>query len=229
MLFHNVGGREFLEVTETAGISNESHGTTASWGDYDGDGYLDLYVPNYGCQPCRSPKTGSRDRLYHNEGNGTFSDVTSSLPTIGTIGFGFVAGWLDYDDDGDLDIYLVNDVRGTPYLPGNVLLRNDGPGCGQWCFIDVSETSGAGARVDGMGLAVGDYDGDLDLDLYFSSTGWAHLPLTGPAMLLRNNGDGTSTSPAPAEPSDPAKWLNRIFGPPRRSPSSPTSSHSECR
>ncbi|MDQ4042828.1 MAG: CRTAC1 family protein, partial [Actinomycetota bacterium] len=193
VLFRNEGGEDFADVTSEAGISEDERGMTASWGDYDQDGYLDLYVANNGCHPCDSPRLdeGDQDRLYHNEGDGTFTDVTEALKAEETKGWGFVAGWLDYDNDRDLDLYLVNDVRGTRYLHPNVLFRNDGPGCGSWCFTDVSEASGAGVRADGMGIAVGDYDNDQNLDLYFSNTGWAHYPLTGPAVLLRNAGDGS--------------------------------------
>ena len=193
VLFHNEKGESFTNVTSEAGISEDERGMTASWGDYDNDGYLDLYVANSGCHPCDSPRLdeGDQDRLYHNNGDGTFTDIIDALKAEETKGWGFVAGWLDYDDDSDLDLYLVNDVRGTRYLYPSVLFRNDGPGCGRWCFTDVSEASGTGVRADGMGLAVGDYDNDLDLDLYFTNTGWAHMPLTGPAVLLRNSGDGT--------------------------------------
>ncbi len=193
VLFHNEGGEGFADVTSEAGISEDERGMTASWGDYDNDGYLDLYLANYGCNECDSPRLneGDQDRLYHNEGDGAFTEVTEALKVEEMKGWGFVAGWLDYDNDSDLDLYLVNDVRGTRYLHPNVLFRNDGPGCGSWCFTDVSEASGSGVRADGMGLAVGDYDSDQNLDLYFSNTGWAHYPLTGPAVLLRNAGDGT--------------------------------------
>lgn len=193
VLFRNEGGGGFADVTDEAGISEDERGMTASWGDYDQDGYLDLYLANYGCNECDSPRLneGDQDRLYHNNGDGTFADVTEALRAEGTKGWGFVAGWLDYDNDSDLDLYLVNDVRGTRYLHPNVLFRNDGPGCGSWCFTDVSEASGAGVRADGMGIAVGDYDNDQNLDLYFSNTGWAHYPLTGSAVLLRNAGDGS--------------------------------------
>ena len=190
-LLHN-DGDGFSDVTAEAGLSgDDKHGTTAAWGDYDGDGYLDLYVVNYGCQPCEAePDDVVQDRLWHNNGDGTFTDMTDMLPP-GSNAFGFAASWFDYDGDADADLYLVNDIRGTDFLPGNMLMRNDGPGCGGWCFSDVSETAGAATRVDGMGLAVGDYDNDGDFDLYFSSTGTRHSPLAGPSVLLASNADGT--------------------------------------
>jgi len=90
--------------------------------------------------------------------------------------------WLDYDGDGDLDLYLVQSGDldpGDRVNPGNQLFRNDGEGR----FSDVSERSGAGDRGYGMGAAVGDYDGDGDLDIYVTNVG--------PNALWRNNGDGT--------------------------------------
>jgi hypothetical protein len=193
VLFHNDRGRGFTDVTKKAGLTDGGRGISASWADYDEDGYLDLYVTNYGACQCSAPTAaqGHPDRLFHNEGDGTFKDVTGALDEPSTRGFGMVASWLDYDNDRDLDLYLVNDVLGTRYLPGNALFRNDGHGCGGWCFVDVSKSSGAGLRVDGMGLAIGDYDDDRDLDLFITNTGWAVTPLTGPSVLLQNNGDGS--------------------------------------
>ncbi|MBI4772349.1 MAG: VCBS repeat-containing protein, partial [Chloroflexi bacterium] len=123
---------------------------------------------------------GDSDRLYHNNGDGTFSDVSDVLG--GSLnGAGFVASFNDYDNDGDPDIYLVNDEFINPV--GNKLWRNDGPGCGGWCFTQVAHEAGADSKLMGMGLAVGDYDNDGDLDYYYSNVG--------PMELLRNNGDGT--------------------------------------
>jgi len=194
-LFHNDGGRGFTDVTARAGVGDAGRGQTASWGDYDGDGWLDLYVANWFCD-CGEPfPHGNSDRLYHNEGDGTFTDVTPLLGDPIT-GAGFAATFLDYDDDGDLDIYLANDQgRPEPWETGetwrNVLWRNDGEGCGGWCFEDVTVEAGADLRIDAMGLAVGDYDADGDLDIYVSNSP-PHM------ALLRNEGDGKFTEVAAA-------------------------------
>jgi hypothetical protein len=168
----------FIDVTAAAGLGDPRTGLTASFGDFDADGFVDLYVANWLCDDACDPEPGvsSRDALYHNNGDGTFSDVTHVLDPRLTDGAGFVASFLDFDDDGDADIYLVDD-KGYPGEPRpgretnrNVLWRNDGPGCGGWCFSEVAIQVGADARIDGMGLAAGDYDNDGDLDLYMSHT-----------------------------------------------------------
>lgn len=188
VLFRNEAGQGFTDVTAVAGVGDTDNGKSASWGDYDGDGLLDLYVTNWSCTPrCGRPIEGDVDRLFHNNGDGTFSDVTRLLSRQ-TAGAGFIASFIDYDNDGDSDIYLVNDE--FVHAVGNALWRNDGPGCGGWCFSDVSRESGADQKVMGMGLAVGDYDNDLDVDFYFSNVG--------PSTLLQNQGDGTFIDVAPA-------------------------------
>ena len=179
-LFRNEAGQGFTDVTAEAGVGDMTNGKSASWGDYDEDGFLDLYVANWSCTPnCGRPSEGDKDNLYHNNGDGTFTDVADLL-SHQTWGAGFIAGFVDFDDDGDLDIYLVNDEFLNPV--GNALWRNDGAGCDGWCFTDVSQAAGADQRVMGMGLAVGDPDNDLDFDFYFSNVG--------PMTLLVNQGDG---------------------------------------
>lgn len=157
-LLHNVpdparaGGRALVPVL--AGVEDEGHGRNAAWGDYDRDGRLDLYVVNGGSYA---------DALFHGEPDGSFTDVTTLVP----LRFdkpGYAATWTDYDDDGDLDLYVVSD-----HHTGNDLWRNDGPDAEQtWRFTNVSLASGAGLAADAMGIAVGDYDGDGDLDLFTS-------------------------------------------------------------
>lgn len=179
-LFRNEAGQGFSDVTAEAGVGDTTNGKTATWGDYDNDGFLDLYVANWSCTPnCGRPVTGDNDNLYHNNGDGTFTDVTILLSDQ-TWGAGFIASFVDFDGDNDLDIYLVNDEFIHPV--GNALWRNDGPGCDGWCFTDVSRQAGADQKVMGMGLAVGDFDNDLDFDFYFSNVG--------PSTLLFNQGDG---------------------------------------
>ena len=181
VLFRNQGGTGFRDVTARAGVGDPGKGSTAAWGDYDGDGWLDLFVANWRCFPeCPRERAAelASDRLYRNRGDGTFEDVSALLGDK-LRGAAFSASFVDFDDDGDLDVYVVNDKVEHPI--GNVLWRNGGPGCGGWCWSDASRETGTGAVRNGMGLAVGDYDNDLDLDFYFSDMGE-------PMALLQNVG-----------------------------------------
>jgi hypothetical protein len=187
-LFRNDGRGHFTDVTEAAGVGDTGRGQSASWADYDGDGDLDLYVANWdrcvGNPYCAKPN--GRDALYRNEGNGRFVDVAEELFGVEGIAAGaFVAGWLDADDDGDPDLLVINDSRHNAlpdtHLERHVLWRNDGPGGpGGWRFTDVTLAAGMGLSVNGMGLAVGDYDRDGHLDVFTSNIR--------PAYLMRNLG-----------------------------------------
>jgi len=180
-LFHNEQGKGFVDVSQNAGIIDDRNSKSASWGDYDNDGFLDLYIANWSCYPkCGRQFDGEADRLYHNNGNGTFTEVTDLLKG-GVTGAGFIANFTDYDNDGDLDIYLVNDEFINSV--GNKLWRNDGPGCKGWCFTQVAKEANANSKVFGMGLAAGDYNNDGNMDYFYSNVG--------PMELLQNQGDGT--------------------------------------
>lgn len=187
-LFHNDEGAGFTDVTEVAGVGDTAKGASASWGDYDDDGDLDLYVANWSCFPECSLEPGpdenvlARDTLYRNNNDGTFTDVTHIFENERMLGSAFIASFIDYDNDGDKDIYIVNDMFKNPI--GNVLWRNDGEGCDEWCWVDVSKEARANIYSHGMGLAVGDYDNDLDIDLYFTD-------IVNRMMLLQNQADGT--------------------------------------
>lgn len=171
------GVATFTDVTATAfpGISTLQRGTSASWGDYDRDGFLDLYVANHEAIP--GTGSGTQDRLFHNNGNGTFADVSYLLlggdangdgfdDNLG--GDGFIASWTDYDGDGDLDIFLINDC---PFGPiGTKLFRNDGGSDPfAWNFAEVSATVGVADCRNGMGMAVGDYDRDGWFDYFYTN------------------------------------------------------------
>ena len=162
-LLRNRGDGTFEDVTAAAGVGEPGQGETAAWGDFDEDGDLDLYVVNwYYYYEENSPL--NRDTLYRNEGDGRFTDVSAwfDRPTLERPGF--AGSWVDYDNDGDLDLYVVNDKT-----QGNPLWRNEGPGCSGWCFTEVSVATGADRPAWAMGLATGDYDRDGDLDFYYSS------------------------------------------------------------
>jgi hypothetical protein len=126
LLYSNDGNGVFKDVTWFAAVADDGPSQSASFGDYDGDGYVDLFVADHvGCQ--NGKRVAFPDHLYHNEGDGTFTDQTSLLEQQGsTTGAGFQATWVDVDGDGDLDLYLANDQFGPNPEP-NVLWRNDGP------------------------------------------------------------------------------------------------------
>jgi len=180
LLYRNDGKGVFENVAAAAGVADHGPSQSAAFGDYDRDGYVDLYVADHvGCRNGR--KLAFPDHLYHNEGDGMFTDKTALLEQQGsTNGAGFQATWVDVDGDGDLDLYLANDQFGPNPEP-NVLWRNDGPAPGGGWRFTVVPGAGAALRLSTMGIAPGDYDRDLDIDLLLTNMG--------PSVLLRNDGD----------------------------------------
>lgn len=203
-LYNNSGDGTFHDVTERAGLlpnREDLRDTGCSWGDYNLDGNIDLVVTRHIPDPdvellfqrVQVTAVGGVS-LFSNLGNGTFIDATPLLgnsitPRTGMYdinrgnvwGAGFQPGWIDLDNDHDPDLYVVNDM-GDRVQP-NVLWRNDGLGENDiWQFSDISEISGAGTRIDGMALAVGDYNLDGNLDLFMTDIGTN--------VLLENSGDG---------------------------------------
>jgi hypothetical protein len=194
-LFRNNGDGTFTDVTEKAGLQGIGYSMGVAAGDYDNDGFVDLYVAGV-----------NRNQLFHNNGDGTFTDVTEKAGVSGVIpGYGkawaITAGWFDYNNDGLLDLLVVNyldynmktaklcvaqglpaycspiDFLGTP----NILYRNNGDGT----FTDVSEQSHVSRYVGkGMGISFADYDNDGFTDVFISNDTFQNY-------LLHNNGDGT--------------------------------------
>ncbi len=212
-LFRNNGSGAFADVTDHAGLGDPDpsyRSMGCAWGDYDRDGHLDFVVVRHMEESdmeafdLRLFYLAVRPLgLFHNNGDGTFAEVSHLLGDVsapqkipgeyGTLwGAGFQPGWVDFDNDGDPDLYVVNDF-GHDVQP-NVLWRNDGPGDGgSWKFEDISRDSRANVPMFGMGLAVGDYDLDGHFDLYVTNIE--------DNVLLRNNGDGlafTETAAAAA-------------------------------
>ncbi len=182
-LYANDGSGHFTDVAPAAGVAEPGPGSSATWGDYDDDGNLDLFVVNWARCGGSSDYTYYDDALFHNEGDGTFTDRTVLLETTGsTTGAGFQGAWFDYDRDGDVDLYLGNDYGG-PRPEGNYLWRNDGGGTDGWHFTNVSVASGTALHMNTMGIGIADYDRDLDLDMALSN-----IEAT---ALMRNLGDGT--------------------------------------
>lgn len=178
-LYRNDAGH-FSAVGPTAGVVEvvPRWGSSAVFGDYDQDGFLDLYVGNYIKTLSYPHHTPWPNTLYHNQGDGTFLDVTD-LCGVGGAGTTLAVQWSDFDEDGDADLWVANDFGA--FIQPNQLYRNDGPGGGlAWQFADVAPTLHANAGIYCMGTTAGDIDHDLDLDYYFSNLGRN--------VLLRNDG-----------------------------------------
>jgi hypothetical protein len=191
-LFKNLGNGKFADVTAKAGVAGHGQFSTGvTVGDYDNDGFLDIYVTGYGS-----------NQLFHNNGDGTFTDVTAKAGVAGG-GWCSSAAWLDYDKDGWLDLFVVHyldyDIKNAPYcgfkregyrmycdpqqfdgMPA-LLCHNNKDGT----FTEVSRKAGvANPAGKGLGVTVG----DLDLD------GWPDIFVTNDGVrnfLYRNKGDGT--------------------------------------
>jgi hypothetical protein len=194
-LFRNDGDLQFTEISQTAGLLQESaKNFGASFGDLDNDGLLDLYVCTY--ESDGTPDMYERlNHMYRNNGDGTFTDITLSSGTGNGISFSFQACWMDFDLDGDQDLYIINDR-----IDSNTMYRNNGDGT----FTDVAVEIGADQPLaEPMTLTVGDFDNDGDLDIYMTNTG-----LTPPNhnRLLRANGDGTYTEVAAQIGLADARW-----------------------
>jgi enediyne biosynthesis protein E4 len=192
-LYRQNRDNSFTDVTEAAGLSQAgggNYGMGVATGDYDNDGYTDLYVTSYG-----------KNILYRNNGNGTFTDVTLKAQ-VAAGGWSASAGFLDYDNDGRLDLFVTRYMewdtkhsrvcgggRHTYCPPGefpattNVLYRNKGDGT----FEDVSGPSGiAGKKGRSLGLAFADYDSDGFPDIFVANDGMEQF-------LFHNDGNGKFT------------------------------------
>jgi hypothetical protein len=203
-LYRNNHDGTFSDVTRAAGLTATGWGQGVCVGDYDNDGYDDLYVTYYG-----------KNRLYHNEGNGTFKEVAEQAGVAGNgTDWGTGCAFVDYDRDGKLDLMVANYVKfdlatipkpgqaymciwkGTPVMCGprglpytsNILYRNLGHGK----FADVSKTSGIEKTYGHYGLSVSTLD--------FNNDGWPDIYIacdSTASILYRNNKDGTFTDVGP--------------------------------
>jgi hypothetical protein len=183
----------FTDVTQQAGLASAgdgNYGMGVAVGDYDNDGYPDLYVTSYG-----------KNILYHNNGDGTFTDVTDKAG-VAAGGWSASAGFLDYDNDGKLDLFVTRymdwDTKHNKNCGGNyhtycppeefpattnILYHNNGDGT----FTDVSQRSGIAAKTGrALGVAFADYDGDGFTDIFVANDGMQQY-------LFHNNGNGTFT------------------------------------
>jgi hypothetical protein len=208
-LYHNNHDGTFTDVAGKAQVTLGGWSTGPTWGDYDHDGLLDLFVPGYqkfdvdhpviagkGGLPAGSCQfrgvnifcgplglIGESDHLFHNNGDGTFTDVSEAAGVADQKGrYGFASLFIDLDDDGWLDLVVANDS-----VP-NYFYRNQHDGT----FADISYISGVAVNQDGraqssMGIGAGDYDRDGKVDLFITTFSDDYK------TLYRNDGDGNFT------------------------------------
>ena len=188
-LYRNRGGFSFEDVSKHAGVDDTSFGVGVTAADCDNDGFQDLYVSNFGI-----------NKLFHNNGDGTFCDITESSGVGRREKVGAGSTFLDIDADGDLDLYVAHYVKftfenhvviskdGHPQYAGprsyepetHELFRNNG----DHTFSDVSESSGIARHPgSGMGVISGDFDNDSDTDLFVLNDVFRNF-------MFRNNGKG---------------------------------------
>lgn len=196
--YHNNGDGSFSQWNEKAGIADQFGGLGLSMADYDNDGFVDVFVPR-GAWMVRYGK--DRNSLLHNNGDGTFTDVTEEAG-LGAPDWPCLAtSWGDYDNDGDLDLYIGNERLEKRVVAPSQLFRNNGDGT----FTDVAKEAGVTNMGHARGVHWGDYDNDGWLDLAISNFMWEN-------RLYHNNGDGTFTDVAAAEGFAFAGFRERTFG-----------------
>ncbi len=183
-LFYNNGDGTFTDISVSAGVAQGGNSASAAFGDYNLDGFLDLYVTNW----CVEFTEGQVDTFptiqnyfYVNNGNLTFTEVSEALEIDNSDGCSLAVTFTDYDDDGDMDIFLANDFGFMEGNSSNRLYKNLYPLNG---FEDVSVETNMDVGIFGMGVAIGDYDENGRLDYYVTNGG--------PDRLFRNDGNDFS-------------------------------------
>ena len=187
-LYHNNGDGTFTLVDNAGGLADAEHGivegSLCAFADYDNDGYMDVVFGG----------NNASDALYHNNGDGTFTDVTAAAGFVPAANVEGLA-WGDYNNDGLLDLYISRGKQSGNGVLGNTLYRNNGDGT----FTDVTNSAHVNDSTNTWAAAWGDYDNDGLLDLYVTRPGTTQIGTGNSNLLYHNNGDGTFTDVAVQE------------------------------
>lgn len=174
LLFHNEGGNAFTKITLGTPVTNTFTSRSVNWTDIDDDGDLDIFVSNEG-------NTNTNENLYLNDGAGNFTRITTG-DLLNNGGKTMSSSWADYDNDGDLDVYLANDQS------NNALFRNDG----NLVFTKMAADPVSNTNSHSFSSAWSDIDNDGDVDLFVTNS-YNTTPDLLQNFLYTNNGDGTFT------------------------------------
>ncbi|HYE01984.1 MAG TPA: CRTAC1 family protein [Phycisphaerales bacterium] len=169
VFLRNDGNYVFVNIAPALGLNERAAAMSSCWGDYNSDGYPDLYVANRTLSNDPLPPFGlsmTPNRLYRNNGGGSFTEVAGPLGVSCGQDQTLQAAWFDYDKDGDVDLYISNDHGASACFNRNRLFRNDGPAG----FVNVSAASGTDGCIDAMCIALGDFDNNRFQDIYVTNT-----------------------------------------------------------
>ncbi len=192
MLYRNQGNGTFTDITSASGIVEPLSSGSLALADIDNDGYLDVFITAFGSFATDIQHAG---KLFHNNGDLTFTDITTASGVQADLG-ACVAGFSDYDSDGDVDLFVSNCNDLTPAPTPIQLFRNDG----NLVFTDVTAAAGLATEPGfWMATSFADYDNDGDIDVFATNSGNAPGPHSGsPHGLFQNQGNGTFVNVAAA-------------------------------
>ncbi|MEO7174589.1 MAG: FG-GAP-like repeat-containing protein [Saprospiraceae bacterium] len=185
LLYHNDGGNKFTKITMGTIVNDISDTRSVNWVDIDGDGDLDLFVTN---------ENGKNEQMYRNDNNGIIFTKIAAGPLVSNLGNTMSSSWADYDNDGDLDVFLTYDGS------SNALFRNEG----SFNFTKMVSDTVSNTNAHSFSSAWSDIDNDGDLDLFVTNAFYTLSKQL--SFLYLNNGDGSFARVSNTIPAIESSW-----------------------